>query len=309
MKVSAVVPTYNDEDVIKECLESLLKQTVRFNEIIVVDNASSDKTREIVESFPVKKIFLPKNMERCYSRNVGWENAEEEIVAFIESDSVYDKDWVRNVLKEFEKGATAVINRRRVYMPNSFISKFIDEMFKIRMQKDKYEPFAAWIFRKEVLKNLEGFDETQAGVEDLELGTRLINNGIKISYADKAIEYHKGEATTFIQSLKKAWWFGLQVQKYYKKYPEKIPYLKFGAFTLLTFFLITNLKFLIISVVILYIGLLARILHRGLGFKYAIVYPLLTILGSWVFFFAFVYSLIERAFPRTNLLKRSLLSL
>ncbi len=292
MKVSAVVPTYNDEDVIEECLESLLKQTVRFDEIIVVDNASSDKTRTIVESFPVKKIFLPKNMERCYSRNVGWKNAEGEIVAFIESDSVYDKDWVKNVLKEFEKGANAVIDRRRVYMPDSYISKFIDEMFKIRLQKNKYKPFSAWIFKKDVLKNLGGFDETHVGVEDLELGTRLINNGYKISYADKAIQYHKGEPTTFIQSLKKAGWFGLQAPKYYKKYPKKIPYLKFGIYTILTFLIIyPNLFFL--AILILYVLLLLRGWVIGLNLKSAMIYPLLSITGGWAYTAGFYYGYIN----------------
>lgn len=293
MKISAVVPTYNSEKIIKECLDSIIAQTHPFDEIIIVDNASTDRTREMINNYPFRKILLEKNMERCVSRNTGWRAAKNELVAIIENDSVYDKHWVEKALACIERGADAVVDRRAVYKPETFISKMNDEFFKVRLLKNRYTPYSAWVFKKRILEELGGYDEGQVGFEDMELGRRLIKKGYKIAYQPEALSYHAGEPATLKQELKRSWWFGIRAHKYYKKYPDEYPCARFILFLCLT------LSILIPYIVpILLSGMFAllfiKFIYMGMKPIYAAAEAVISVLRSWVFFIAYAISSIDR---------------
>ena len=295
MKISAVVPTYNNEDIIEECLTSLLNQSRKFDDIIVVDNASTDKTRDIVSKFPVKTIFLERNMERCYSRNTGWKAAKGDVIAIIESDSVYNREWGEKILECFEAEADAVIDRRTVYNPKTFISKTNDEFFRVRMDEKRYKPFSAWVYKRDVLEKLNGYDEVMVGFEDTELGDRLIKKGYKIMYQPQAIQYHKGEPTSLMDEFKRAWWFGVRTHKYYKKYPKKVPYTKFALFSYLTISILIPPLFSV-SLLVLYLANLLRFLYMYPTMKpiYAIAGSGISIMRFWVFFMAYLVTIIDK---------------
>jgi glycosyltransferase involved in cell wall biosynthesis len=104
MKISFVIPAYNEEAYIGKCLDSMLKVIKRSHidsEIIVVNNASTDKTREIVLSYPEVKIIdeplkgLPK------ARQAGYLKAEGELIANVDADNILPEGWIRKVLMEF----------------------------------------------------------------------------------------------------------------------------------------------------------------------------------------------------------------
>lgn len=293
LKISAAVPTYNSEKIIKECLDSLIAQTHPFDEIIIVDNASTDRTREIIEAYPFRKILLEKNMERCVSRNTGWQAARNELVAIIENDSVYDKHWVEKVLGSIENGADAVVDRRAVYKPKTFISRMNDEFFNVRLLKNKYEPYSAWVFRKSILEELGGYDEAQVGFEDMELGKRLIEKGYKIAYQPNALSSHAGEPATLKQELKRSWWFGIRAHKYYKKYPGEFPYARFIGLSIMTLSILQPYVFILLlagASVFLFI----KFMLMKMNPVYAAAEAVLSVMRSWVFFFAFVISSIDR---------------
>ncbi len=293
VKISAVVPTYNSEKILKECLDSLTSQTHPFDEIIIVDNASTDRTIEIIKNYPFKKILLEKNMERCVSRNTGWRAAQNEIVAIIENDSVYDKHWVEKVLECFENGADAVIDRRAVYKPETFISRMNDDFFRVKLNEKRYRPFSAWVYKKSVLEALNGYDETQVGFEDTELGARLIRNGYLIKYQPEAIQYHAGEPKTLRDELKRSWWFGIRAHKYYKKYPDEFPYARVLIFSGLTLSVLLPYVFIILlagACVLLFI----KFISMRMIPVYAGAESVLSILRSWVFIIAFAISSIDR---------------
>lgn len=293
MKISAVVPTYNSERMIKKCLNSLLAQTHPFDEIIIIDNASTDGTREIIKNYPFKKILFDRNMERCISRNTGWREARYEIIAIIENDSVYDKFWVEKVLECFEKGTDAVIDRRAVYNPDTFIARMNDDFFAARLDVKRYEPFSAWVFRKNVLEKLNGYDEAQVGFEDTELGYRMISNGYTIKYQPEAIQYHAGEPKTLKQEIKRAWWFGLRAHKYYKKHREKLPYTRFIMLSCLTLSILLPTVFIILLLG-LFILLFIRFMYMGMKPVYASAESMISIIRSWVFYAAYIISCIDK---------------
>ena len=111
MKVSVVVPAYNEERWIGRLLESLLKQTILPLEVIVVNNASTDKTRVIVAGY--KQKFKSKGMRLVLvnepikgvgqARNAGAKRVEGEILVFLDADCVAASDHIKLVREYFDE--------------------------------------------------------------------------------------------------------------------------------------------------------------------------------------------------------------
>ncbi len=100
MKVSVVVPAYNEERYIRACLEALLRQTDPPDEIIVVDNNSTDKTAEIAGQFPVR-IVRETKQGIAWARNCGFNAAQFDIIARCDADSMPPPDWIAKIKKNF----------------------------------------------------------------------------------------------------------------------------------------------------------------------------------------------------------------
>ncbi|MDO8638491.1 MAG: glycosyltransferase family 2 protein [Candidatus Daviesbacteria bacterium] len=105
MKVSVVIPAFNEERSISDCLESLEKQILKDLEIIVVDDGSTDKTREIVAQFPVK-LLEQSHLGPGQARNLGAKKAEGEILVFVDADMTFDKKFVEKLIEPIVKGET-----------------------------------------------------------------------------------------------------------------------------------------------------------------------------------------------------------
>lgn len=102
MKVSVIIPAYNEEKYIGKCLLSLVKQEVLPDEIIVVDNNSTDKTVEICKKFPVR-IVKEKTQGMIAARNRGFDEAKYEIIARCDADVILPKDWIKRIKQSFGK--------------------------------------------------------------------------------------------------------------------------------------------------------------------------------------------------------------
>ena len=94
-KISVIIPTYNTASYISEAIDSILKQTILVDEIIVIDDGSTDNTREIVEKLPVKYLYQ-KNMGAGVARNQGVKLAKNELIAFLDADDL----WLPKKLEE-----------------------------------------------------------------------------------------------------------------------------------------------------------------------------------------------------------------
>lgn len=102
MKVSVVIPTYNEEKYIGKCLESLVRQVAPADEIIVVDNNSTDKTALICKAFAVR-LIKEKKQGTTPARNRGLDQAKYEIIARCDADTIVPKNWVEKIKKNFLK--------------------------------------------------------------------------------------------------------------------------------------------------------------------------------------------------------------
>ena len=106
--IGIIVPNYNSGIYIKKCLDSLLEQEYKVNEIIVVDDCSIDESKEIVKEYAEKidNIYLlenEKNMGVSYSRNRGIGYAKSEYIMFCDSDDWYEKQATKKMMEKVEK--------------------------------------------------------------------------------------------------------------------------------------------------------------------------------------------------------------
>jgi glycosyltransferase involved in cell wall biosynthesis len=101
LKISVIIPTYNNEKTIEKCLVSILSQTYPSKEILIVDGGSKDRTLSICKKFPVKIVMSKSNIVGL-SRQIGVEESNGDICAFIDSDVILpSKAWLTQMEKHF----------------------------------------------------------------------------------------------------------------------------------------------------------------------------------------------------------------
>jgi len=108
MKVSVVVPVYNEERLIAGCLRALFSQIEPANEVILVDNNCTDRSMKIAKKFPVR-IVKEKRQGISYARNAGFDAAKYEIIARVDADVKVTRNWCRQVRKSFTKPSVSAV--------------------------------------------------------------------------------------------------------------------------------------------------------------------------------------------------------
>ena len=116
--ITVVVPTYNRAHYLKEAIDSVLKQTYRDIEIIVVDDESRDNTPQVVAGYKEPKIryLFQKNKERGAARNNGIRNARGEYIAFLDSDDVWLPDHLASCLQAMRENQEAGLSFSGSYL-------------------------------------------------------------------------------------------------------------------------------------------------------------------------------------------------
>ncbi len=102
LSISIVIPVCNEADQIKDCLDSIARQIVPPDEVIVVDNNCTDKTIEIAKRYQFVRVISEKNQGRGFARSAGFESVNSDIIGRIDADSRIESNWVETALKSFE---------------------------------------------------------------------------------------------------------------------------------------------------------------------------------------------------------------
>ena len=112
--VSVIMPSYNHEQFVSEAIESVLNQTFTDLELIILDDASGDKSKEIIEAYQrkdsrIRTIFHNENRGIARTLNEGLEEAKGKFIAFFASDDVWAKDNLKKQLEVLEKNEDLVV--------------------------------------------------------------------------------------------------------------------------------------------------------------------------------------------------------
>ena len=204
MLVSVVIPTYNRLPILKKCLVSLENQilidAIHDYEIVIVDDGSTDGTIDWLEnnteSFPHLRLFQQSHGGPALGRNLGVDMSNGDLIVFIDSDLVVDKYFLVNHVNYLTK-AWKKNGNRKCFTYGSVIntSNFdnpMSEPFKLQDLSWAYFATGNVAIDKKVLEKSGLFDTSFRlyGWEDLELGERLRNMGVKLIKCPKAIGYH-----------------------------------------------------------------------------------------------------------------------
>jgi cellulose synthase/poly-beta-1,6-N-acetylglucosamine synthase-like glycosyltransferase len=207
--VSIVVPVYNGERTIEECIKSLLdlEYPKEKYEIIVVDNNSTDNSIEIAKKYPVRLLYEGKQSSYA-ARNLGIKNTKGEIVAFTDADCIADKGWLKQLVKNFEEKTTAGVGGEILaYPPENIIERYSVKS-NILSQKSFFEfklanlkmPFIATAnaaYKKGILNVIGLFDDSFTSGGDVDLSWRITFKDYRIVYEPKAIIYHRHRTTLY----------------------------------------------------------------------------------------------------------------
>jgi len=133
MKISFVIPAYNEEAIIAQCLLSVereLAHTPCDAEVVVVNNASTDRTREIALSFASVRVVDEPTKGLVWARSAGFKATTGELVANIDADTILPEGWLKKVLAQFEKSPKLVaLSGPFIYHDLSAITRFWVKVF------------------------------------------------------------------------------------------------------------------------------------------------------------------------------------
>lgn len=108
-RISIVIPAYNEEAYIGQCLKSIARQTRKPHEVIVVDNNSSDKTAQIAKSFSFVQVIQEPKQGLFYSRQTGMARASGDVLCRIDADTRLESHWVERVQEIFDDASVQAV--------------------------------------------------------------------------------------------------------------------------------------------------------------------------------------------------------
>ncbi len=182
-EVSVIIPTYNRGNLIARAIQSVLKQTHQNFEIIVIDDASADNTKEVIQSFNDSRIKYIKhqvNKGGSAARNTGIKIAQGKYIAFLDSDDEWLPEKLEKQVKKIKESneKVGVIYTRYWILQNNkkFLSKepqkrgdiFEDELFE-----DWITPTSCVLVKKECFERVGGFDENLPVRQDYDMWLRI----------------------------------------------------------------------------------------------------------------------------------------
>ncbi|WP_337958516.1 glycosyltransferase family 2 protein [Candidatus Accumulibacter vicinus] len=250
-KVTVIIVNWNGERFLDRCLSALLAQTVAPHEILLVDNASSDGSLDLVRRFPsVRLLAQDRNLGFARGNNLAIEeaSAESEWIALLNPDAFVEPRWLEALLlatrdyPAFEifgsklvaaadpailDGAgdayhvSGLVWRRGHGAPVTSVSEQVREAFS--------PCAAAALYRRSALVEAGGFDEDFfCYLEDLDLGFRLRLAGYRCLYVSASVAHHVGSGTTSGQHSDFAVYHGHRNLVW--TYVKNMPWILFWAF-------------------------------------------------------------------------------
>ena len=212
-KVSIVLPMYNSEKDVAEVLAELDRQSYRDREMILVDDGSTDGTRKVATELTSGRndvtVVETNHGGASHARNAGVGKARGEIVFFAESDCVYDPMYLQRAVDSLDsdpKAGAVCLTGAPLITRSTLATQSIDIENKVQHQllnQGKIKPFYAWVYRKEVLMELGGFDEKLFQGEDKDLFSRVKRAGYTVAWVPGINWWHRRDQTT--PQLAKKW--------------------------------------------------------------------------------------------------------
>jgi GT2 family glycosyltransferase len=225
--ISVVVCSYNGSRTLSRCLEHLGRQYHPPLEVIVVDDGSTDSTSALAVAHHARVIRIP-NGGLSNARNVGWQAARGEVVAYLDDDAAPDEHWLTYLGARFAATDYAGIGGPNISFPeDGFVAQCVDHSpgnpthVLLTDQEAEHLPGCNMAFRKSCLEAIGGFDtQFRIAGDDVDLCWRLQQRGWKLGFDPAAMVWHHRRGTI------RTYWkqqlnYGKAEAMLERKWPEK----------------------------------------------------------------------------------------
>jgi GT2 family glycosyltransferase len=202
MGLTVYIPCFNVETYIESSIRGLLSQTRPPDEILVIDDGSTDRSVEIASRFPVRVIRHERNCGLAAARNTAFANAGHELVGAVDADVFPEADWLERLLSHFEDQRVVATGGRLI---ERFRDTPADEWRFLHLCQDlgKERIDIEWpshrrlggfgtILRKSAVVEAGGYNESyRTNYEDVDMCERLLRAGHKLVFEPRAVAYHQ----------------------------------------------------------------------------------------------------------------------
>ena len=226
--VSVVIPAYNAVATLGRCLAALSAQSRSPDEIIVVDDGSTDDTAELARRYGVR-VVRQANAGPAAARNAGARAAHGDLLLFTDADCAPAPDWVERLVATFSdstvSGAKGVYQTAQTELVARFVQiEYEDKYDRMRGQEriDFVDTYSA-AYRRDLFLQAGGFDTAfpTASVEDQEFSFRLAQAGHRLVFVPDARVAHLHDRT-LVEYVRRKFWIGHWKALVTRRYPSKL---------------------------------------------------------------------------------------
>jgi len=194
LTLTIVIPVFNEQDHLKTCLEAIAAQTVAPDEVIVVNNNSTDDSWRIASQFPFVRRLREKKQGVLFAKNKGFASARSDIIGRIDADSVLPPRWVERVKDLMADGKFAALTGPVNYydMPLPEANYHLDHWMRSSIYN--WSPKSPFLFGSNMAIRKPVWQRVQAELcsdtymhEDLDLAIHLYENDYEILYSNQLL--------------------------------------------------------------------------------------------------------------------------
>lgn len=225
-RIAAIIPLYNGRDFIRESLESVIAQTVPVDEIIVVDDGSTDAGGDVVDTVMRENAGIPirllrkENGGQSSARNLGMTQTSCDLIALLDQDDAWHRNHIEVLKQPFEGDALGDIgvvygNLDRIDLAGRIVHRnFLDACPSTHPKTSRQQCLSqdlhilpgASLMRRSAVEAAGWFDERLCGYEDDDLFLRMFSMGFRLTYLNVAVtkwRIHAG-STSFSDRMAKS---------------------------------------------------------------------------------------------------------
>jgi len=228
LSVSVVIPVYNGAATLPAGLRAVRKQTYPLDEVIVVDDGSTDSSGDIARGFGVR-VISQSNAGPAAARNRGAAAAQGDILLFTDADCVPAPDWAERMVTAFT--GPGVVGVKGVYRTRQrgLVARFVQAEYEDRYDRmraletiDFVDTYSAG-YRRDIFLASGGFDTSfpTASVEDQEFSFRLAEAGHRLVFVPDAQVFHIHDRTLGEYARRK-FWIGYWKVRVMREHPDKL---------------------------------------------------------------------------------------
>lgn len=209
--VSIIIPTKNRGYYLPDLIRNLSNLNYPEYEIIIVDDCSTDDTKDLLREFPVRSISLEKSVGSAKARNIGIKEAKNDIIALTDSDCFVSRNWLKDLVPYLN--TYDVVGGKVIFTDD--IEKKLNPTIPADTILNKDSPVnflntSNMVFKKGLFNQTLGFLSYR--LEDVEFSWRLLKRNFKLYYVSKGLVFHQGMRTP-IQNIKKYLHYGKSYSK------------------------------------------------------------------------------------------------